>query len=131
MQKVPSTFPSEERIGFDQEARRPCRKAEERCSGTSQSESVAMSKAMTGDPRYAAVPHDPAHGPIGSFSICCIHSLGRLGPAIEWRGTPSELTNKTEASVPLRYSSTFKHKTFRISLSSAPVAIISRSRFSP
>ena len=84
-QKVPRTFPSEESTGFDQEARSPYLNAEARCSGTAQSGSVAMSETMTRDPRNAAVPQDPAHGPIGRFSICCVHPLGRLGPATESR----------------------------------------------
>src|SRR6266550_8894401 len=98
MQKVPKTFPSEESTGLDQEARSPCLKAEARCSGTSQSGSVARSETMTADPRYAAVPHEPAQGPIGKFAICCAHSLGRLGPAMQSRWTPSAFSNKTEAS---------------------------------
>src|SRR6266516_5961979 len=100
MQKVPRTFAFEESTGFDQEARSPCFSAEARCSRTYHSWSVAMSETMTGDPRYAAVPHEPAHGPIGSCSICCVHALGRLGPATTCRGTPSGFSNKTEASVP-------------------------------
>src|SRR6266480_1458956 len=80
MQNVPSTFPSDDSIGFDQEARSPCLNAAARCSGTSQSGSVAMSETMTADPRYAAVPQEPAHGPMGNFSICSVHPLGRLGP---------------------------------------------------
>src|SRR5881392_2882813 len=102
MQKVPRTFPSDDSIGFDQEARSPWLNAAERCSGTSQSGSVAISETMTGDPRYAAVPQEPAQGPIGSFSISCLHPLGRLGPATESRWSPSERSNKTEASVPGR-----------------------------
>ena len=90
-----------------------------------------MFSTMTLVPRYAAVPHEPAHGPIGSFSICWIHSLGRLGPAIESRWTPSGFSNNTEASVPLRCSWIIKHNAFRISLSGTPVATISRSCFSP
>ena len=90
-----------------------------------------MSETMTGDPRYAAVPQEPAHGPIGRFSICCAHSLGRLGPAMQSRWTPSAFSNKTEASVPSRCSSIIRHNVFRISFSPTPVAIISRSRFSP
>src|SRR6478672_10737917 len=99
MQNVPRTFPSEDNIGFDQEARSPWLNAALRCSGTSQSGSVAMSETMTADPRYAAVPHEPAQGPIGSFSISCLHPLGRLGPATESRGRPSERSSKIEASV--------------------------------
>src|SRR6266487_2823691 len=102
MQKVPRTFPFEESTRFDQEARNPCFSAELRCSGTSQSGSVAISETMTGDPRYAAVPQEPAQGPIGNFSISCLHPLGRLGPATESRWSPSERSNKTEASVPGR-----------------------------
>src|SRR6478609_9545247 len=109
MQKVPSTFPFEDSTGFDHEARKPCFNAEARCSGTFHSGSVAMSATMTLDPRYAAVPHEPAQGPIGSFSICWIHSLGRLGPAIESRWTLSGFSNNTEASVPLRCSWIIRH----------------------
>src|SRR6266403_2519040 len=105
MQKVPRTFPSDDNIGFDQEARSPCLNAAARCSGTTQSGSLAISATITGDARYAAVPQEPAHGPIGSFSISCLHPLGRLGPAIESRWRPSERSNKIEASVPPRYSS--------------------------
>src|SRR5438045_9211698 len=100
MQKVPKTFPFEESTGFDQEACKPCFSAEARCSGTSHSGSVAMSATMTLDPRYAAVPHEPAHGPIGSFSIRWIHSLGRLGPAIRYKWPPTGSSNTTEPSVP-------------------------------
>src|SRR6202022_518719 len=96
MQKVPRTFPSEESTGFDQEARSPCLNAAARCSGTSQSGSVEMSETMTVDPRYAAVPQEPAHGPMGNFSISCLHPLGRLGPATESRRTPSEGSTKTK-----------------------------------
>src|SRR3954467_13207219 len=102
MQKVPRTLPSDDRIGLDQEARRLCLNAAARCSGTSQSGSVAISETMTADPRYAAVPQEPAHGPIGNFSISCLHPFGRLGPATESRWRPSGRSNKTEARVPLR-----------------------------
>src|SRR5712664_3671151 len=100
MQKVPRTFPFEESTGLDHEARSPCLSAEARCSGTSHSGSVAMSETMTGDLVNAAVPHEPAHGPIGILSICCFHSLGMLGPAARHRYTPSGFSNNTEASVP-------------------------------
>src|SRR5229473_6697732 len=105
MQKVPRTFPLDDNMGLDQEARSPWLNAAARCSGTSQSGSVAMSETMTADPRYAAVPQEPAHGPIGNFSISCLHPLGRLGPATESKWRPSERSNKIEASVPPRYSS--------------------------
>src|SRR5436305_549355 len=131
MQKVPTPFPAVESTGFDQEARSTCFRAELRCAGTSKSGSLAMSETMTGDLRYAAVPQEPAQGPIGRFSICCAHSLGRLGPAMQSRWTPSAFSNKTEASVPVRCSSIIRHNVFRISFSPTPVAIISRSRFSP
>src|SRR6266446_1410425 len=101
MQKVARTFPSDDKIGFDQDARSTRLNAALRCSGTSQSGSVAMSETMTADPRYAAVPHEPAQGPIGSFSISSLHPLGRLGPATESKWVPSERSNKTDASVPL------------------------------
>src|SRR5215471_127445 len=84
-QNVPSTLPWEESTGLDHEARSPWLNAAARCSGTSQSGSVAISEAITGDPRYAAVPQEPAQGPIGSYSICRVHSLGRFGPAITSR----------------------------------------------
>src|ERR1700730_15487150 len=99
MQKVPRTSPLEERIGFDQEALSPWLNAAARCSGTSQSGSVAISETMTADPRQAAVPQEPAHGPIGSFSISCLHPLGRLGPATESRWRTSAARNQIEASV--------------------------------
>src|SRR6185312_13436046 len=102
MQKVPRTFPFDESTGLDQEACSPCFKAEARCSGTFHNGSVEISETMTGDPRNAAVPQEPAQGPIGSFSICCVHSLGRLGPATTSRWVPSALSNRTDASVPLR-----------------------------
>src|SRR5206468_1073366 len=105
MQKVPRTFPLDDNMGLDQEARSPWLNAAARCSGTSQSGSVAISETITADPRYAAVPQEPAHGPIGSFSISCLHPLGRLGPAMDSRCTPPGRSNKTEASVPERYSS--------------------------
>src|SRR5207248_10324330 len=112
IQKVPKTVQAEESTGLDEEARSPCFSAELRCAGTSQSGSLAMSETMTGDLRYAAVPQEPAHGPIGRFSICCAHSLGRLGPAMQSRWTPSAFSNKTEASVPSRCSSIIRHNVF-------------------
>src|SRR4051812_46708328 len=102
MQNVPRTFLSEESIGFDQDARSPWLNAAARCSGTSHSGSVAISETTTADPRYAAVPQEPAQGPMGNFSISCLHPLGRLGPATESRWRPSGRSNKIEASVPLR-----------------------------
>jgi hypothetical protein len=131
MQNVPRTLPWEERTGFDQDARRPCFRAEARCSGTSHSGSVAMSETITGKPRYAAVPQEPAHGPIGISSICRVHSLGSFGPAMTFRWTPSGFINKTEASVPGLCSSIIPHNALRICFSGTPVAIISRSCFSP
>src|SRR5579885_1255862 len=109
MQKVPSTFPLEERMGLDQEARSPCLSARERCAGTSHNGSLAISEAMTGVARYAAVPHEPAHGPMGSCSICCVHFPGRLGPATQLRCAPSAFNNNTEASVPGRCCSMIRH----------------------
>ena len=131
MQNVPTTCPFQESTGFDQEARSPCFNAEARCSGTSHSGSVAMSETITAEPRYAAVPHEPAHGPIGISSICRVHSFGRFGPAATSKCTPSAFSNKTEASVSGRCSSMIKHNAFRICFSGTPVAIISSSRFSP
>src|SRR6266481_2184943 len=125
MQKVPRTLPSEDNIGLDQDARSPRLNAASRCSGTSQSGSVAMSETMTADPRYAAVPHEPAQGPIGSFSISALHPLGRLGPATESKWVPSERSKKTGRSAPLRQSSIIRQREFRISSRATPVAIIS------
>src|SRR5262249_5892297 len=100
MQNVPKTSPFQERTGFDHEARKPCLRAAARCSGTSHSGLLAISDTMTGEPRYAAVPQEPADGPIGISSICRVHSLGSFGPAMTFRWTPSGFINRTEASVP-------------------------------
>src|SRR5215471_2756539 len=120
MQKVPKTFPFHDNTGLDHEARRPCFNAAARCCGTSHNGSLAISDTMTGEPRYAAVPQEPAHGPIGISSICRVHSLGKLGPAITFRWTPSEFINNTEASVPGLCSSIIPHNASTICFSGTP-----------
>ena len=63
----------------DQQACKPWRKASSRYwihSGSS-----AMSDTTTVSPRQAAVPQDPAQGPIGMPSMPALYASGRLGAA--------------------------------------------------
>src|SRR5574343_1777465 len=77
--KVPSTLPSGDLIGDDQQAPKPKLAANSRKSA--HSGSLPISATNTGSPRKAAVPQDPTAGPIFTPSTSRVYSAGRLGPA--------------------------------------------------
>ncbi len=61
--------------------------------------SVAMSLTYTGRPRYAAVPHEPASGPISDPSIASRYGCGRCGAAPCVSRFPSALSSSTDVSI--------------------------------
>src|SRR3989442_13504837 len=94
MAKVPNTVPSEDRIGVDQQARRPCAKGRSRYAA--HSGSAAMSETITGAARYAAVMHDPPVGPMATPSMASRYLCGRRGAAPGPRWGPLASSHKKE-----------------------------------
>src|SRR2546430_11607489 len=96
MAKVPNTVPSADRIGVDQQARRPCAKGRSRYAA--HSGSAAMSETITGAARYAAVMHDPPVGPMATPSMASRYLCGRrgAGPCRQWG--PVAILHKEENS---------------------------------
>ena len=85
-------------IGVDQQARRLYGATSLRYG--SQSGSVAMSRTMTRSFLNAAVPHEPAIGPMHRPSISLQYSIGRFGAA-PWRSVmPSSSSSRTEPRMP-------------------------------
>ena len=79
MAKVPSTSPSFDKIGVDQQAAKLCFFA--RSANGAHNGSVAILLTIIGFFRKAAVPHEPTPSPISTPSIASQYSLGRLGDA--------------------------------------------------
>ena len=66
-------------MGIDQQARKSWSNATARKSV--HSGSVAISSTITVSLRKAAVPHEPADGPIATPSIARLYGSGRFGAA--------------------------------------------------
>src|SRR5262249_52942100 len=105
--KVPITSREVEKIGVDQHARNPCGSAT--ALYWAQSESLAMSETITASLRCAAVPQEPAQGPIRPSSIACVYSLGRLGAAPCRKLLPSGLTKRIETKTLPDSFSPYRH----------------------
>src|SRR2546428_4888482 len=106
MAKVPNTWPSEDRIGVDQQARRPCAKG--RCRYAAHSGSVAMSETTTGAARYAAEMHDPPLGPMATPSMASMYLCGRRGAAPGRQRLPLTPSHKQEDRMSPPCSSTHR-----------------------
>src|SRR5277367_2057817 len=86
--------------------------------------SVAMSETTTGCFRYAAVPQDPAEGPICTPSTAPRYALGRLGEAPCRSVVPSASRRRTEQSMSGCCFSICLHRTSRMPGSKAWALII-------
>src|SRR2546428_6551641 len=108
MAKVPNTVPSADRIGVDQQARRPCAKGRSRYAA--HSGSAAMSETITGAARYAAVMHDPPVGPMATPSMASMYLCGRRGAAPWRQGGPGASNHKKGGRQALGRFSTHRPK---------------------
>jgi len=112
---------------MEKQDRSPCGSATARYSA--HSGSVAMSVTSTGSRRNAAVPQEPAVGPIGTPSTAALYAAGRLGPAPERSTSRPGSRTITAQSDPGSCSSTIATTPSSTSWSPPPMAMRASTLF--
>ena len=90
-----------------------------------------MSSTTTSSPRNAAVPQEPAEGPIGSPSMAWVKAGGRLGDAPWRRCRPSGSSSRIDVNMSRERASITRSSAASVVASGAPRAISSSTWFWP